>query len=463
VLVQDVAIIERSPAELSSVLGPEQARRFGAVQRRARDELAGRVVWNVSSTAAGGGVAEMLRNLLGYVRGAGVRTGWLVLDADPEFFAVTKRIHNAVHGTGDPPELGTADQRIYEHTIQRNLPELRHRIRPTDLVLLHDPQPAGLVEPLRRAGIQTIWRCHIGLDTRNDRADAAWRFLRHYVESAGAFVFSRRQYAPDWVRADRLQVIPPSIDPLSAKNRPIPPAECVRILTAAGVLSRDGRTPSNVVQGAPPPTPDTRLVVQVSRWDRLKDMAGVMSGFSRLPAEVGDAHLMLVGPAVAAVSDDPEGGQVLAECAAAWHHLPEDIRRRVHLVSVPMEDPELNATIVNAVQRHAAVIVQKSLAEGFGLTVAEAMWKARPVVASGVGGILDQIVPGESGLLVDDPNDLDAFAAAVTLVLRDEPYAHRLGQAAQERVRDRFLGDRHLGQYVDLFGAVLRRAAEAAS
>jgi trehalose synthase len=416
------------------------------------------VVWNVSSTAAGGGVAEMLRNLLGYVVGAGVRTGWLVLDGDAEFFAVTKRLHNAIHGAGAAPALGTADQDHYERTLLRNVPELQHHVRPTDLVLLHDPQPAGLLEPLHRAGVPAIWRCHIGLDVQDDQASAAWRFLRHYVEPADAFVFSREQYAPDWVPAARLKVIPPSIDPLSPKNRPIPADECVRILLAAGVLSNDGRTPSSVVQGAPPPTPDTRLVVQVSRWDRLKDMAGVMAAFARLPADVDDTHLMLVGPAVAAVSDDPEGAEVLTECVGTWHQLPADVQARVHLVSVPMEDQDLNATIVNAAQRHATVVTQKSLAEGFGLTVAEAMWKGRPVVASAVGGIQDQIVDGENGLLVRDPADPDAFCQAVHRLLTDEPYARRLGEAAQERVRDQFLGDRHLGQYVDLFDKVLRGA-----
>jgi trehalose synthase len=164
---------------------------------------------------------------------------------------------------------------------------------------------------------------------------------------------------------------------------------------------------------------------------------------------------MLVGPAVTAVTDDPEGGEVLAECLATWQGLPAAVRDRVHLVSVPMEDVDKNATIVNAVQRHATVVVQKSLAEGFGLTVAEAMWKARPVVASAVGGIQVQIEDGKNGLLIRDPLDLDAFGQAVSRPLTDERLARRLGQAAQARVRDQFLGDRHLRQYVDLFDAVL--------
>jgi trehalose synthase len=455
--VQTVKVLPRSPGELFSVLTAEQVERFEAAAARAHTVLADRVVWNVSSTATGGGVAEMLHTLLGYVAGVGVQTGWAVIAGDAQFFAITKRLHNAIHGVGDAPALGTLDQEHYERTLQRNLPDLLELIRPQDLVLLHDPQPAGLLGPLRHAGIPAIWRCHIGLDEPNDQAQAAWRFLRHYIESADAFVFSRRQYAPDWVPAERLAVIPPSIDPLSLKNRPIPAAECIDILTRVGVLSTDGQTRSNVVQGGLPPTPDTRLVVQVSRWDRLKDMAGVMIGLSRLPAEAGDdVHLMLVGPAVTGVTDDPEGGEVLADCLATWRDLPPTVQDRVHLVSVPMEDPDENATIVNAVQRHATVVAQKSLAEGFGLTVAEAMWKAQPVVASAVGGIQDQIVDGENGLLVRDPRDLDAFARALSRPLADPGYARRLGTAAQARVRDQFLGDRHLRQYVDLFDAVRR-------
>jgi trehalose synthase len=447
----------RTPEALSTVLTQEQAERFRAATRRAAATLAGRTVWNVSSTATGGGVAEMLRSLLGYVAGAGVRTRWLVLAGDEDFFAATKRLHNAVHGVGSVPAVSTADRAAYDRTLARNLPDLIGRVGPNDVVLLHDPQTAGLVEPLRRAGVPTVWRSHIGVDVPTAISVSAWDFLRRYVESADALVFSRRSYAPPWVPADRLSVIAPSIDPLSAKNRPIAPHDCVRILTRAGLLSAGGPQVSATVLGAPAPAPGARLVVQVSRWDRLKDMAGVMVGFSRLPAPQADAHLLLVGPAVAGVTDDPEGAQVLAECLGTWRTLPAGVRERVHLASVPTDDLEENATIVNAVQRHATVVVQKSIAEGFGLTVAEAMWKARPVVASAVGGIRDQIEDGRDGVLIADPRDLDGFAAAVGRVLADPPLAHRLGEAAHLRVRDRYLADRHLEQYAELLDAVLSR------
>ena len=169
---------------------------------------------------------------------------------------------------------------------------------------------------------------------------------------------------------------------------------------------------------------------------------------------------MLVGPDVSGVTDDPEGADVLAECRARWRTVPESIRGRVHLASIPMDDVDENAIIVNALQRHAYLVVQKSLVEGFGLTVTEAMWKARPVIASRVGGIQDQIVDERDGLLIDDPYDLDALAAAMARLLDDRELADRLGAAGRARVHDQFLGDRHLAQYVDLFERLASMSTE---
>jgi trehalose synthase len=202
--------------------------------------------------------------------------------------------------------------------------------------------------------------------------------------------------------------------------------------------------------------------VQVSRWDRLKDMAGVMEGFVRAAADngLGGAHLVLAGPEVSGVSDDPEGAEVLAECQDRWERLPKSVRRRVHLSSIPMDDADENALIVNALQRHAAVVVQKSLVEGFGLTVTEAMWKARPVVASRLGGIQDQITDDRDGLLVDDPYDLDELAGVLRRPLEDVGLATRLGEAARARVLSEYLGDRHLEQYVDLFSSLVSASSQ---
>jgi trehalose synthase len=277
------------------------------------------------------------------------------------------------------------------------------------------------------------------------------------------------------VAADRVVIIPPSIDPFSAKNIDLDVAHVTAALGGAGLVDvsdhsaldfvrRDGspgevRRHSGLVLGGTIPG-DARLVVQVSRWDRLKDMAGVLTGFvSRLDDLPGDAHLALVGPESAGVSDDPEGAEVFEECAGLWRGLPPGARARVHLVSLPMDDVDENAHLVNALQRHAAVVVQKSLVEGFGLTVTEAMWKSRPVVASATGGILDQIEDGVHGLLVADPHDLDGCAAAIDRLLRDDELAERLGRAGRERVQDHFLGDRHLIQYVGLFEALTDRGA----
>ncbi|MGH3355566.1 MAG: glycosyltransferase [Nocardioidaceae bacterium] len=430
---------------LAALLSGEQATRLRDTAVRARPLLAGRVVWHVNATAKGGGVAEMLQSLLSYGRGAGVDTRWLVLDGDPAFFAITKRLHNLLHGEpGDGGPLGDPERTHYRDVLARNLEQMTPLVHRGDIVLLHDPQTAGLVDGLRRLGAHVVWRCHIGRDTPNELTAVGWAFVREHVERSDAFIFSREVYSPGWVPRADLWVIPPSIDPFSPKNSRLTADEAEQVLREAGLLGGSG------------PPSYARMVVQVSRWDRLKDMAGVLTGFAaNIGAMPDDAHLMLVGPDVSGVSDDPEGAEVLAECRAQWLGLPAAVRERVHLVTLPMDDVEENARIVNAVQQHAAIVVQKSIVEGFGLTVTEAMWKARPVIASAVGGIQDQIVDGRDGVLLPDPYDLDAFAAAVAKVLGDDSLAADLGAAARARVLRQFLGDRHLGQYVDLFTSLL--------
>jgi trehalose synthase len=209
-----------------------------------------------------------------------------------------------------------------------------------------------------------------------------------------------------------------------------------------------------VIHEGRPVNPKTPLVVQVSRWDRIKDMGGVLEGFARYVG-VTDVRLALVGPAVRGVSDDPEGEQLWDETVDAWRALPRDVRERVDLATIPMDDPVENALVVNALQRHASIVAQKSLAEGFGLTVAEAMWKGRPVVASAVGGIVDQVIDGETGLLVQDPNDLESFGVAIERLLRDPLEAERLGRNARSHVERHFLGDRHLLEYGALMAELL--------
>ena len=421
--MHEVELRRRPIGALSSVLPDSQAAALEAAVHRAARALEGRVVWQVSATATGGGVAETLHGLLGYFLDAGVRTRWLVIDADERFFVITKRLHNAIHGM--PGEFTEADHRHYQEILSCNA----LAINPGDIVVLHDPQTAGLACQVRPSGVRVAWRSHIGRDTPSGASISAWEFLRRYIDEADAFVFSRARFAPPWIDRRKLTVIPPSIDPLSAKNRPVS--------SPAGILARAGL----------PTVP--RLVVQISRWDRLKDMPGVMAGF-RLADLPADVHLVLAGPAVDGVAGDSEGAAVFAECHAIRAGFPADIRSRIHLVRIPMDDVERNATIVNALQRHATILVQKSLAEGFGLTVAEGMWKAKPVVASAVGGIQDQIIAERTGLLLANPADPAEFAAALRRLLTDDVLARRLGQAARARVLDRYLDDRQLIQTVTL-------------
>jgi trehalose synthase len=466
-------------SRLAEILPPERIERLEADAGRARADFGDRVVWHVNATAHGGGVAEMLQTLLAYGKGAQIDNRWLVIDGDQEFFAITKRLHNRLHGApGDGGPLGGRERAHYEEVLADNLVQLASRVSSGDLVMLHDPQTAGLCAALAAGGARVIWRCHIGSDDVDNHTEQGWSFLRPYVENADAFVFSRRAYAPPWAADSRLVVIPPSIDPFSAKNAQLDPADVATVMARAGLVSggdpdgpvpftqRDGRPGSvrlhaetgGLVVDGPAPPHDAPLVVQVSRWDRLKDMAGVMAGFALLAADGSHmgAHLMLVGPAVTGVADDPEGAEVLEDCRRQWRQLPDAVRPWVHLASVPMDDPDENATIVNAIQRHSHAVVQKSLVEGFGLTVTEAMWKGRPVVASKVGGIQDQIVDGRDGLLVDDPRDLEAFAAALGRLLGDPALADRLGAAGKARAFTDFLPDRHLDQYAELFSSLVR-------
>ena len=470
--IQQVEIEPVSLSQLARALPPDRVEHLRAVAERARPLLAGRIVWNINSTAQGGGVAEMLQTLLAYGRGAGVDTRWLVLQGDPEFFAITKRLHNRLHGdAGDGGPLGKREHAHYRGIQAANLPMIRELVRPGDIVLLHDPQTAGLVHGLQAAGAIVVWRCHIGCDTQNEFTEQGWTFLQRYVQQAKAFIFSRVAYVPDWVDRDQLWVIPPSIDPFSAKNRELGSEDVDRILLRAGLLAgidvpgalpftrRNGasgeiRTHRELIGADAPPGASDRLVVQVSRWDRLKDMAGVLTGFAAHPTP-DDVHLMLVGPDISAVTDDPEGNDVLEECRTLWRSLPTAIRSRVHLACLPMDDVDENALIVNALQRRASVVVQKSMVEGFGLTVTEALWKSRPVLASAVGGIQDQITDGVDGVLIADPGDLEAYAAALARLLNDPDRAARLGAGGHQRVLDEYLGNRHLTQYVDLCASLI--------
>jgi trehalose synthase len=441
---------------------------------KAQQMLDGRELWNVNSTSAGGGVAEMLWSWVGLARGLGVGMRWLTIDGTPQFFTLTKRLHNLLHGElGDGGELGEEERAVYERVSGANAAAVIERLAPRDVVFLHDPQTAGLVPHIAASGRTVIWRCHVGADDGNGYSAAAWDFLESYVTRADACVFSRDAYVPDYCRGMVTAVVPPSIDAMSPKNQEMEPRQVRAILRHAGLLAGNAEEGDPVFErsdGAPQrvgrrcevislgelPGADTPLVVQVSRWDRLKDPVGVLRGFAEMAPDGTGAHLILAGPSLNSVADDPDGADVLAEVEDEWRRLAPELRTRAHLACLPMEDLDENAAIVNALQRQATVIVQKSLKEGFGLTVTEAMWKGRPVVATATGGILDQIEDGVNGVLLKNPLDLKAFGKAIQELLEAPQRARQIGLAAHEQVRKAFLENRHTLQYVDLLGRVLR-------
>ena len=230
-----------SPERLLPLLRPEKAEQLRALAGAGRSALAGCTVWNISSTAAGGGVAEMLHRFVRYAKGAGVDCRWVVIDGTPEFFAISKRVHNRLHGEpGDDGRLGGGERDVFEGVVASNAAPIHDLVRPDDVVIVHDPQPVGLIPALRQRGIPVIWRCHVGTETTNERTDEAWRFLRPWVEAADALVFSRAAYAPEWVPPERTMVIPPAIDPLAAKNQPLGADAVLAILGSAGIVSHDG-------------------------------------------------------------------------------------------------------------------------------------------------------------------------------------------------------------------------------
>ena len=462
--MHEVPIEPRRPDGFTSLALPVDVRRFERATVAAGAAFQGRTWWHLNSTAEGGGVAELLHALLGYVSSMGVHTRWLVIEGDPVFFEVTKRIHNRLHGApGDGGPLGAAERAVYEATIAHEGVAVERLVRAGDVVVLHDPQTAGLAPRLTALGAHVVWVCHVGIDVANDVARSAWMFLLDDVRAAAATVFTRSAYVWEGLDPATVEIIPPCIDADSPKNIAIDNPTVEAVLAAAGVIEApagdptvtlgDGRAVrvrhrASMVELAPVPA-TAPLVTQVSRWDRLKDPIGVLEGFAAgVPLDIG-AHLVLAGPQVETVSDDPEGAAVLAEVHGAWRSLTPHDRARTHLASLAVDDLAENAVIVNALQRRADVVVQKSLAEGFGLTVTEAMWKERPVVGSRLGGIAEQIEHGRSGLLVD-PTDLTAFGEALSTLLRDEMLAVEIGHAARQRVRERFLAPHFIAAHLEL-------------
>jgi len=469
--VEEVDLPELAAGKFRRLMAQREWSRFSRSLERGQSLFERRTLWHVNSTAQGGGVAEMLQSVLCYLVGAGITTRWAVIEGNQEFFDLTKRIHNLLHGSpGDGGKLGRAEMAAYDATLAAESASITEQVRPGDVVVLHDPQALGLAPVLDQAGAVVVWACHVGRDEPNKLTRTAWRALLPYAKAAQVCTFSRPQYAWEGLDKERVAVIPPCLDAFSPKNQRLVSRTVAAILNAARIVpsAREGKaeftrqdgsrakvaTPARMIEGGPIPA-TAPIITQISRWDPLKDMAGVMKAFTdHVPEELG-AHLVLAGPDPEAVADDPEGKETFQAVKAAWENLSDEMRRRVHLACLPMDDLEQNAATVNALQRRSEVVVQKSLAEGFGLTVAEAMWKSRPVVGSRLGGIQDQIEAGRSGLLVDDPRDLEECGAALTRLLRDRKRAGAMGKRAHQRVGREYLAPVYLGRYLDLFGELI--------
>ena len=468
--IKQVTVCERPLKKLQLLLGKENQSLLEANLETIHNILGqGRLI-HINSTANGGGVAEMLPHLIGYPKVAGIDSRWLVVNGNAEFFKVSKRLHHALHGSdGDASPLGQQQRAIYEAVQAENAAQILKLVTRDDIVILHDPQTAGLIPYLSEQARAVIWRCHIGYERKNFTSDLGWTFLSPYLQKADAYVFSRRAYLPSCLDSSKSAIIAPSLDPLSIKNHPLDQKTVCDILFQSEILGdRPSLTttgikisrPAKIIRYSKAPLNSQPLITQISRWDPLKDHLGVLQAYRVLieSGHAADSHLALVGPDVSAVADDPEGSMVLEEVIAYWQNLPPKIRRRVSLISLSMIDLEENSLIVNALQQHSAIVLQKSLQEGFGLTVAEAMWKTKAVIASRTGGIQDQIQHERSGILLDDSKDQSELAHTMQFLLEDPLLRKFLGKNARKQVKKNFLINRHLQQYAELFELVLNQS-----
>jgi trehalose synthase len=456
---------------------PEPSDDLADALRAARAALDGHTVWQVNSTCDGGGVAELLYGFLRRHNELGIPTRWLVADASAEFFAVTKRLYFKLYGTDqDTAPLTAAERDLYTRTTKMHALAALQVVSPSDIVVLHDPQTAGMAPALMAAGVRVIWQCHLGCLDPNPWTSQVWEFLGADLFAPDGYVFSHPRYVYEELDPGRVRVILPAIDPASPKNRPLTPDQVTALLYGIGLGAVPG--PQDLTDaefGRPagwlsqlalvdqrsPLPPDVPLVLQVSRWDTLKDQAGVLAAFTGVIAPGSDAHLVLAGPDPAAIADDPGGAAVLDGIRSAAARLPDDLRDRIHLVCTRGDDLEGTAFLINALQRRADIVTQKSIKEGFGLTITEAMLKARPVVAPDVGAISEQVIDGRTGLLVADPLDLEAFGRAVRRLLDEPGLREQLAAGAVEHCRRRFLMDRQLAQYARFYADLITSALPA--
>jgi trehalose synthase len=453
--------------QLRAVLcGEAWARPDDALGGTAR-ALAGRAVWMVNSTSVGGGVAELLRSWLPYWRAAGIDQHRAVVSADSAFFQVTKRIPNFFTAI---PATAASSMSVNVASTTARWPPTRSRsfaYKPGDIVVLHDPQTAGLLPALRAPGAIVVWRSHVGDDCPNPLTAAAWAFLEPYSLEADADVFSSRPHMPPLLRHAPMAIIPPCIDPTSTKNRDLDPAQARAILAHACIAQPSGPavhpsyhrhdgSPRRLKQratvrrlGNGPCIGSDRRVVHLTRWDRLKDPIGVLDPFAGPVLDAVEAHLILAGPTARAVADDPESEEVYDHVERRWEALPAKRRKRIEPVRLPMADLDDPAAIVNALQSQANVVFKKS---GGGARGDRGDVETASCGRQRRGGTPQPIQDGVSRVLVNDPRDHARFGDAVATLLEDPAGAQTLGHAAHRRVRERHLLDRHAARWATLCG-----------
>lgn len=386
--------------DYESLIGPAAIERIIGKARPLHDFH----ITNINSTYYGGGVAQLLSSLTLLMSSLGIQTGWRAIHGPPDFFSVTKKMHNALQGG----EINLSDRKmeLYEEVIYEN--SIRNHLD-HDLIIVHDPQPLPLINHYRKNS-PWVWRCHIDLSHPNREL---WSYLTRFIEKYDAVILSSRDYAQD-IKIPQLFFMP-AIDPFSITNKELSEEETAERLSHHGI-----------------PT-DLPLVVQISRFDRWKDPEGVIQAFKLARKEV-DCTLVLLGNVA---TDDPEGEEV-------YNSLLDSREERIIIQSVQ------DGALVNALQRKAAVVLQKSLREGFGLTVSEAMWKGTPVIGGDVGGIRFQIENGVNGFLVSSEEEA---AQRIVQLIKDRKLRETMGQRARETVRQKFLLTRYLEQYLDLFNS----------
>lgn len=413
--MQHVVLSQKSLADYAPIAGEAV---IADIERLARP-LQGARVLHISSTAYGGGVAEMLHTLIPLMRSAGLDAEWRIINGNDDFFTATKSMHNALQGMD--LELTNAMRAAYLHA---NVDTAVYFDGEYDYIIVHDPQPAPL-RTLRRADPgKWIWRCHIDLTAANQ---TYWSFLRPYIEAYDAAIFTMPQYVKNDLHMGKLAFIPPAIDPLSPKNAPMEDARAAEIVGMYGV---DAKRP---------------LLVQVSRFDPWKDPLGVIDVYRAVRAEFPGAQLALIG---SMAHDDPEGMEYYQRTKEYADEDPD-----IHLLS---NLDGVGNVEVNAFQRAASVVLQKSLREGFGLTIAEGLWKGKPVIGGNVGGIPLQIEDGVTGYLVESVEEASAYALEI---MRDQEKSRRMGEIGREVVREKFLSTSNLRNYLRLFNELLEQEA----